>query len=50
MINTFVNDSAVCIVYNFSKGEIHKPMAQLFNFREKLICEIKLIFDSKIFT
>ena len=50
MINTFANDSTVCIVYNFSKGELHTPMVQVFDFRNELICSIRLIFDSKIFT
>ena len=50
MLNTFVNDSTVCIVYKFSKGELHTPMAQVFDFRNELICAIRLIFDSKIFS
>jgi len=50
LIESFENDSKVSIFYNFSKGEISTPMAQLFEFENDLIRRILLVFDSTHFT
>ena len=50
LIRTFINDSSVCIIYEFSKFEISTPMAQLFEIKNGLISSILLIFNSADFT
>ncbi len=50
LIESFEKDSKVSIFYNFSKGEVRTPMAQLFEFENDLIRRILLIFDSTHFT
>lgn len=49
ILHSFESESAVCLVYQFSKPGISTPMTQVFQFRENKICKIVLIFDSGIF-
>ncbi len=49
ILQAFENESAVCLVYQFSKPELSTPMAQVFEFRGDKICKIMLIFDAGAF-
>lgn len=50
ILKTYVDDSSVCLIYEFSKADITTPMAQLFEFEDGLISKIELIFDATRFT
>ena len=43
-------DRSVAIFYTFKKPGVATPMAQLFRFKNSLIAEVLLIFDSAAFT
>ena len=50
ILQSYENESSVCLVYQFSKPGVSTPMAQVFDFREDKICKILLIFDTEAFT
>ncbi len=49
IIESFENNTSVCLVYVFKKGEIESTMSQLFKVNYGKISEIILIFDTKDF-
>lgn len=50
IIDMFEKENKVVAIYDFSKGDLHTPMAQFFEFDGELISKILLIFDSSEFT
>ncbi|MFQ5508804.1 MAG: nuclear transport factor 2 family protein [Leptospirillia bacterium] len=50
ILQGFENDTAACLVYQFTKPGISTPMAQWFEVRGGRIQSVRLIFDSAPFT
>jgi len=49
IIQTFENESTVCLIYQFLKQDISTPMAQVFEIEKEKIKKILLIFDTRVF-
>jgi hypothetical protein len=47
IIEEYINESSVCLIYNFIKGSKHTLMAQTFLIEAGLIKEIRLIFNAQ---
>ena len=47
IIDEFITEQSVCLIYNFIKGNKRTPMAQTFLIDSNLIKEIRLIFDTQ---
>ena len=50
ILTEYVNGNDVCVIYQFSKGEISTPMVQRFICEEGKIAKIQLIFDTVPFS
>ncbi len=49
ILKSYEDATSACIIYQFFKGKITTPMAQLFEIESEKIKTIKLIFDTKVF-
>lgn len=46
LIESFENETSVCLVYQFMKDRVSTPMSQTFKIRDGKISSILLLFDS----
>ncbi len=49
IIAKVVDGNRVALFYHFRKANIETPMAQLFTTRDDRICDILLVFDTRVF-
>lgn len=49
ILDRFESGNKTCLIYQFEKGDLSLPMAQVFTIDEEKISDIRLIFDGREF-
>ena len=49
LLHSYEDATSACLIYQYSKPGVSIPMAQMFKIRDGKICEILLIFDTRLF-